>query len=115
MVCRFAFKVFKGMTQADGVKKLGKNEFYKCPLQHVQSKHAQALFKDFDAHFRIFCDRDDHLAVVQAHEDLVWKMRCAASERGKLGEEELRRVSFEAWLQAVKQCTGKPIQVVVKK
>jgi hypothetical protein len=27
----------------------------------------------------------------------------------------VRRVSFEAWLQAVKQCTGKPVQVVVKK
>jgi len=103
------------MTQADGVKKLGKNEFYKCPLPHVQSKHGQALFKDFDSHFRIFGDRDDHLAVVQAHEDIVWNMRRAASERGKLGEEALRRASFEAWLQAVKQCTGKAVQIVVKK
>ena len=103
------------MTQADGVKKLGKTEFYKCPLPHVQSKHGQALFKDFDSHFRIFGDRDDHLAVVQAHEDIVWNMRRAASERGKLGEEALRRASFEAWLQAVKQCTGKAVQIVVKK
>jgi hypothetical protein len=103
------------MTQNDGVKKLGKNEFYKCPLQHVQSKHMQALFRDFDSHFRIFSDRADHLAVVQVHEDLVWNMRRAASEKGKLGEEDVRRISLEAWLQAVKQHTGKPIQVVVKK
>ena len=103
------------MSQVDGVKKLGKNEFYKCPLQHVQSRHAQALFKDFDSHFRIFCDRDDHLAVVQAHEDLVWNLRRAASEKGKVDEAGLRKASFEAWLQAVKQCTGKPIQIVTKK
>jgi hypothetical protein len=103
------------MAQADSVKKLGKNEFYKCPLPHVQSKHGQALFKDFDSHFRIFSNRDDHLAVLQAHEDLVWNMRRAASERGKLNEEALRRASSEAWLQAVKQCTGKTVQIVTKK
>ena len=103
------------MSQADGVKKLGKNEFYKCPLPHVQSKHPQALFRDFETHFSIFSDRDDHLAVVQVHEDLVWNKRRSASERGGLGEEELRRVSFEAWLQAVRQCTGKSVQVVTKK
>jgi hypothetical protein len=103
------------MSQADGVKKLGKNEFYKCPLPHVQSKHMQALFKDFDSHFRIFSDHEDHLAVMQLHEHLVWNARRAASEKGKLGEVDAHRVSFEAWLQAVKQCTGKPIQVVVRK
>jgi hypothetical protein len=103
------------MAQADSVKKLGKNEFYKCPLPHVQSKHGQALFKNFDSHFRIFSNRDDHLAVMQAHEDLVWNMRRAASERGKLNEAALRRASSEAWLQAVKQCTGKTVQIVTKK
>lgn len=105
----------EAMTQANSVKKLGKNEFYKCPLPHVQAKHAQALFKDFDTHFRIFGDREDHLAIVQAHEDLVWKIRLEAEEKGKLSEEDLRRISFEAWLQAVKQCAGKPVQVVAAK
>jgi len=103
------------MTQNDSLKKLGKNEFYKCPLMHVHPKHKQALFKDFDSHFRIFSDREDHLAVLQLHEELVWNMRRAASEKGKLGEEDLRRISFEAWLKAVKQRTGKPIQVVAEK
>lgn len=103
------------MVTADGVKKLGKNEFYKCPLQHEYPKHKQAFFKDFDSHFRIFSDRDDHLVVVQAHEALVWNMRREASEKVKLGEEDLRRISLEAWLQAVKQCAGKPIQVLVAK
>jgi hypothetical protein len=42
-------------------------------------------------------------------------MRRAASEKGKLSEEDLRRVSFEAWLQAIKQCTGKSVQIVTKK
>ena len=105
----------KAMAEADGLKKLGKNEFYKCPLQHDYPKHKQAFFKDFDSHFRIFSDRDDHLAVVKAHEALVWNMRREASEKIKLGEEDLHRISFEAWLQAVKQRNGKPIQVVVAK
>ncbi len=103
------------MAQADGVKKLGKNEFYKCPLQHVQSKQEQALFKDFETHFSIFSNREDHLEVVQEHEDLVWTMRRAASEKGKLSEEELNKISFDAWLKAVKQCTGKPVTAVTKK
>jgi hypothetical protein len=103
------------MSRVDGVKKLGKNEFYKCPLPHVQSKHGQALFRDFDSHFSIFSNRDDHLAVVQVHEDLVWNKRRSASERGRLSDEELRKVSFEAWLQAVKQCTGKAVTIVTKK
>ena len=79
------------------------------------SESYAGFFKDFDSHFRIFSDRDDHLAVVQAHEALVWNMRREASEAIKLGEEDLRRISFEAWLQAVKQRTGKPIQVMVAK
>jgi hypothetical protein len=103
------------MSQADGVKKLGKNEFYKCPLPHVQSKHGQALFRDFDSHFSIFSNRDDHLAVVQAHEDLVWNLRRSAAERGKVDEEKLRKASFEAWLQAVKKSTGKAVTIVTKK
>jgi len=102
------------MTQADGLKKLGKNEFYKCPFLHEHPRHGQALFKDFDAHFRIFGDRDDHFAVVQLHEELAWNVRHSESEKGKLGEADLRRISFEAWLEAVKQHTGKPIQVVEK-
>ncbi len=103
------------MAQADDVKKLGKNEFYKCPLEHMQAKQGQALFKDFEAHFSIFSGHDDHLEVVQAHEDLAWNMRRAASEKGKLSEEELRRILFKAWLQAVKQCTGKAVTIVTKK
>jgi hypothetical protein len=103
------------MAQADDVKKLGKNEFYKCPLEHMQAKQEQALFKDFETHFSIFSNRDDHLEVVQAHEDLAWNMRRTAAERRKLSEEELRSVSFKAWLQAVKQCSGKAVTIVTKK
>jgi hypothetical protein len=103
------------MTEVDDVKKLGKNEFYKCPFPHVHPKHKQAFFKDFDAHFRIFGDRDDHLDVAQLHEQLAWEARHAASEKGSLSDEDLRRISLAAWLEAVKQKTGKPIQVVVAK
>ena len=52
---------------------------------------------------------------MQTHEVLVWAMRREVSEKTKLGEEDLCRISLEAWLQAVKQRTGKPIQVMVAK
>lgn len=100
------------MTQIEEPKKLGKNEFYKCPFSHVHPKHKQAFFKDFDSHFRIFSNRDDHLEVAQLHEQLAWEARRAASEKGKLSEEDLRNISLAAWLEAVEKKTGKPIQVV---
>jgi hypothetical protein len=103
------------MTQIDEPKKLGKNEFYKCPFPHVHPRHKQAFFKDFDAHFRIFGDREDHFAVIQLHEELAWDTRHSASEKGSLREEELRNISLAAWLKAVEKQTGKPIQVVVSK
>jgi len=103
------------MTQVDEPKKLGKNEFYRCPFPHVHPRRRQAFFKDFDAHFRIFGDREDHLAVLQLHEQLAWDMRHSASEKGSLSEESLRRFSLVAWLEAVKRSTGTEIQVVSKK
>ena len=103
------------MTQVDEPRKLGKNEFYKCPFPHVHPKHKQSLFKDFDSHFRIFGERDDHFEVAQLHEQLAWDVRRVESEKRRLNEEELRNISLAAWLDAVKQCTGKPIQVVVSK
>jgi hypothetical protein len=102
------------MAEVDGVKPLGKNEFFKCPFPHVHPRHKQAFFKDFDAHFRIFGDRDDHFAVVQLHEKLSWNAQRSASEKGVLNEENKRRISLEAWLEAIKQHTGESIQVVKK-
>lgn len=102
------------MTEVEEVKRLGKNEFYKCPFLHVHPRHKQAFFKDFDAHFRIFSGRDDHLEVAQLHEQLAWEARREASEKGHPSEEELRLISLAAWLTAVEKQTGKPIQVVKK-
>jgi hypothetical protein len=101
-----------GMTQ--DLKKLGKNEFYKCPFPHVHPKHRQGLFKDFDAHFRIFGSRVDHLEVARLHEQIAWEARRAASERGSLSEEDLRLISLTAWLDALEKQTGKPVQIVKK-
>ena len=103
------------MTQVDEPKTLGKNEYYRCPFLHVHPRHKQAFFKDFDVHFRIFGDREDHFAVVQLHEELAWDIRHRESEKGNLGEEDLRRISLVAWLRAIKRHTGKEIQVVSKK
>lgn len=100
------------MTKIEEVKKLGKNEFYRCPFPHMHPRHKQAFFKDFDAHFRIFGGRDDHLEVAQLHEQLAWEARREASEKGSLSEEELRLISLAAWFDAVKKLTGKSIQVV---
>jgi hypothetical protein len=102
------------MTEVEEVKKLGKNEFYRCPFPHVHPKHKQAFFKDFDAHFRIFGGREDHLKVAQLHEQLAWEARREASEKGNPSEEDLRLISLAAWLNAVEKQTGKPIQVVKK-
>lgn len=102
------------MVQIDEPKKLGKSELYKCPFPHVHPRHKQAFFKDFDSHFRIFGNRDDHFEVAQVHEQLAWEARRAASEKGSLSEEDLRNISLIAWLKAIKECTGKPIQVVKK-
>jgi hypothetical protein len=102
------------MTPVEDFKKLGKNEYYKCPLPHVHPKHKQAFFRDFDAHFRIFSGRQDHLQVAQLHEQLAWEARREASEKHSLGEGELRDISLGAWLDAVEKHTGKPIQVVKK-
>ena len=103
------------MTQVDEPRKLGKNEVYKCPFPHVHPKHKQAFFKDFDSHFRIFGNREDHFEVVQLHEELAWDARRSASERGNLSEDDLRNISLLAWLDAIKKCTGKKIIVVSKK
>jgi hypothetical protein len=43
------------------------------------------------------------------------KHKQALSEKRKLTEEDLQNISLKAWLEAIKQCTGKPIQVVISK
>ena len=80
----------------------------------MHPRHKQAFFKDFDKHFRIFSNRDDHLEVVQLHEQLAWEARRVASEKSSLSEEDLQNISLAAWLQAIENKTGKPI-IVVKK
>ena len=102
------------MGQVDEPRRLGKDELYKCPFPHVHPRHKQAFFKDFDKHFRIFSNRDDHLEVVQLHEQLAWEARRVASEKSSLSEEDLQNISLAAWLQAIENKTGKPI-IVVKK
>jgi hypothetical protein len=103
------------MTQSNDINKLSKNEYYKCPLPHTYPRHEQAFFRNFDSHFSIFRDRDDHFPVVSLHEELMWNIRRSESEKGNLNEQDLRKLSFKAWLDAIKQCSGKAVQVVVKK
>jgi hypothetical protein len=103
------------MDEVYAPRRLGKGELYKCPFQHVHPKHKQAFFKDFDKHFRVFGDREDHFEVVQLHEQLAWTMRRAASEKRPPTDEDLENISLKAWLDAIKQCTGKPVQVLISK
>ena len=104
------------MTQRESGKKLAKNESYKCPFPHQRPRHELAFFKDFDSHFRTFGNSDDdHFAVVRLHEELFWKFRCSESEKHSLSQDDLSELSLRAWLEAVKQNTGKEIQVVQKK
>jgi hypothetical protein len=101
------------MAQADSGK-LSKNEFYKCPFQHPHPKQKLAFFRDFDQHFRVFGDKPDHFEAVRLHEELAWEARCSESERRNLDKEDLQRISFNAWLEAIKQLTGKTVEVVKK-
>jgi hypothetical protein len=94
--------------------KLGKNEYYKCPFQHVHPKHKLAFFRNFDQHFRVFGGKPDHFQAVQLHEELAWQARRDESEKRALSNEDLRRISFNAWLEAVKRLTGKTVEVVKK-
>jgi hypothetical protein len=104
------------MTQHANVKKLGKHESYMCPLPHPRPRHDLAFFKDFEAHFRAFGNRDDaHFDVVEAHEDLFWKLRCEESEKRNLSQDDLHELSLLAWFDAIKQCVGKEVQVVQHK
>jgi hypothetical protein len=103
------------MTQNGDMKKLDKNEFYKCPLPHVHPRHEQAFFKNFDSHFSTFSNRDDHLDVIQLHEELNWKLRCSEAEKRNLAEEDLQRISLKTWMEAVKKKTGKSVQIIVRK
>jgi hypothetical protein len=103
------------MSQAENSKKLDKSEYYKCPLPHVHPRHEQAFFKNFDSHFSTFSDREDHLEIIQLHEELNWKVRCAEAEKRKLTEEDLQRISQKTWMEAVKKKTGKPVPIVIRK
>jgi len=103
------------MAQVDVPKKLDKNEYYKCPLPHAHPRQEQAFFKNFDSHFSTFSSREDHIAVIQLHEELNWKARCSEAEKRNLNEADLQRISLRTWLDAVKKETGKTIQVVVRR
>ena len=46
---------------------------------------------------------------------MVWsRKRRSASEKLKLSEEDLENISLAAWLKAIEQTAGKPVQVVKK-
>jgi hypothetical protein len=96
-------------------KKLNGNEYYKCPLPHLHPRQEQAYFKSFDSHFSTFSSRDDHLAVLQLHEELNWKTRCSESEKRNLNEADLQRISQKTWMEAIKKQAGKAVQIVIRK
>ena len=97
------------------MRKLGQKEYYKCPLPHTYPRHEQALFKNFDSHFNAFKSRDDHFALLKLHEQLSWEFRRSESEKRNLKEDDIRIISLEAWLEAIKGKTGKSIEVITKK
>jgi hypothetical protein len=103
------------MTESGEAKKLDKSQFYKCPLPHVHPRHEQAFFKSFDSHFSTFSNRDDHLEVLQLHEELNWKGRCTEAEKRTLTEDDLFKISQKTWIEAIKKQTGKPVLIVTRK
>src|SRR3990170_2609642 len=103
------------MTQFEEAKELSKNEYYRCPFPHVHPRHEQAFFRSFESHFSIFRNRDDHLSLMRLHEEIAWEIRVSESEKRRLSDEDLKRISLKAWLEAVRKGTGKAVQVVVRK
>jgi hypothetical protein len=103
------------MTQSGEPKKLNNREYYKCPLPHVHPRHEQAFFKNFESHFITFSSREDHFEILQLHEELNWKIRCTEAEKRNLTEEDLQRISLNTWFGAVKEKTGKTVQIVNRK
>lgn len=99
------------MSELGEYKKLKKNEFYQCPFLHKHPRHKQGFFKSFAKHFRIFSNRDDHFAIVQLHEEIIWKLKRLAAEKGESIDEKIN-LSHQAWFEAIKKYTGKSIQVV---
>jgi len=95
-------------------EKLKKSEFYKCPFSHVYPRQKQAFFKSFAKHFRIFSNRDDHFAIIQLHEEILWNIKRSAAEKGDKIDENSNKISNDAWFEAIKKQSGKPIQIVNK-
>lgn len=105
--------MYKLMPPNESARKLGKNESYKCPLPHPRPRHELAFFKDFEAHFRTFGNKDDdHFAIVRLHEELFWKQRCSESEKRTLSQNDLQDLSVKAWIEAIRQSAGKQVQIV---
>ena len=102
------------MSKNGNNEKLKKNEFYKCPFSHVYPRQKQAFFKSFTKHFRIFSGRDDHFAIIQLHEEILWNLKRSAVEKGEKTDENNTKISNDAWLEAIEKKTRKPIQVVNK-
>jgi len=102
------------MSKNDENEKLKKSEFYKCPFSHVYPRQKQAFFKSFAKHFRIFSNRDDHFAIIQLHEEILWNIKRSAAEKGDKIDENSNKISNDAWFEAIKKHSGKPIQIVNK-
>jgi hypothetical protein len=81
----------------------------------MHPKHEQAFFRNFDSHFSTFKNRDDHFSVLKLHEELSWEFRRSESEKHRLNEEDLKRISFNAWLEAIRRQTGRSVKIVARK
>ena len=81
----------------------------------MHPRHEQAFFRSFDSHFATFKDRDDHFSVLKLHEELSWEFRRSESEKHRINEEDLRRISLRAWMEAIRRQTGQSVRIVVRK
>jgi hypothetical protein len=102
------------MSNFGELKKLKKDEVYKCPFPHSHPRHKQAFFKSFAKHFRIFSNRDDHFTIIQLHEEIIWNLKRSAAEKGENIDDNINKISHKAWLEAIKKNTGRSIKVIKK-
>jgi hypothetical protein len=53
--------------------------------------------------------------LLKLHEEIAWELRRSETEKRALKENDLKRISLEAWLQAIRRQTGHSIRAVHRK
>ncbi len=51
---------------------------------------------------------------MQFHEEIIWNLKRSAAEKGENIDENINKLSYQAWFEAIKKKTGRSIKIVKK-